>query len=103
MCFRSYILLFLAFSAFTGCHDGEKEHPVSTITVPKVPTGRIVITGKNEPGERMILFIQLNDEAGYPLPKVPIRYYQSDKDGNWNESVPGDLTTARLSGTCITD
>ena len=65
---------------------------------------QLVLAGSEEPGRRLVLIGQLVDrESGRPLPQWRIRLFHTNANGSYEEAVPGDESTARLSGDVMTD
>ncbi|WP_421763282.1 hypothetical protein [Ekhidna sp.] len=64
----------------------------------------VQLSDENEPGEPLILALQFVERSSKePLTNQKVHFYHADLDGEYRPSVPGDETTARLSGAAITD
>lgn len=59
---------------------------------------RLELARADEPGRRLVIYGRLVDRQGRPLAALPIRVFQTNAAGDYEESVPGDESTARLSG-----
>lgn len=69
-----------------------------------VPSSKVQIADENEPGERLTLCIQFIDASTkVPIASKRIHFYHTDQDGEYEPSIPGDETTARLNGEATTD
>lgn len=58
----------------------------------------------DEPGEPLLLCLRfVNKETQQALPSKRIHFYHADASGEYNPTIPGDESTARLNGEAITD
>ena len=65
---------------------------------------QLVLAPPTEAGQRLLVLGRLvSKESGLPLAGRSIIFYQANHAGSYDESVPGDETTARLNGTVRTD
>ncbi|WP_370090041.1 hypothetical protein [Ekhidna sp.] len=65
---------------------------------------RLQISNRDEPGEPLILCLTFVDKSsGNPLPDQRVHFYHTDTSGEYNPSVANDESTARLSGSAITN
>lgn len=65
---------------------------------------QVRLAPQNEPGEPLLLCLQfVNKETQQALPSKRIHFYHADVSGEYNPTIPGDESTARLNGEAITD
>ncbi|GAB5534420.1 MAG: hypothetical protein Rubg2KO_06690 [Rubricoccaceae bacterium] len=101
----------LAFGlAVAGCESADGIIPAADVSVAnELASYRLVaaphqleIAPVSEPGQRLILLGTLIDrDSGEPLPGREIRVIHTNAEGNYEEAVAGDETTARLSGEVV--
>ena len=65
---------------------------------------RIVLATEDEPGRKLTILAQLKrKENGASIANAGIFLYQANSEGEYEEAVPGDETTARIKGTVTSD
>lgn len=65
---------------------------------------KVGIGPPEEPGPKLLLCLVITDrETGRPVPNQNIHLYHTNREGDYEPVVPGDESTARLSGGGITD
>ncbi|WP_436517689.1 hypothetical protein [Ekhidna sp. To15] len=68
------------------------------------PVHRVQISDDFESGESLLLCLRFVDlSSREPLNNQIIHFYHADADGEYRPTIPGDETTARLSGDAVTD
>lgn len=83
--------------------------PADTALATEVTTHReigeahqLVLADSEETGQRLLLIGQLVDrESGRPLPQRRVRLFHTNAEGSYEEAIPGDESTARLSGDLL--
>ncbi|WP_462247624.1 dioxygenase family protein [Ekhidna sp.] len=67
-------------------------------------THQVQLNSSNESGEKLTLCLRFVDNIHkQPVSGKSIHFYHADINGNYNPTVSGDESTARLSGQAITD
>jgi len=64
----------------------------------------LIITAADEPGEKLVLCLTfVNKEDLDFLSKQEVLFYHTDATGEYRPVIPGDESSARLSGSVVTD
>ena len=67
-------------------------------------SSKLKITDENEPGEKLRLYLRFIDkESKQILKNQEVHFYHTSIDGEYKTRIPGDESSARLSGTAFTD
>ena len=109
---KSFLLVVLTLFFSTGCNSQEiTPGPLEPELEKSLDSYRQLgersiakIAKKTERGERLIVLVRMiSRETGEPIANHTIRVFQADIKGSYGERVPGDETTARISGDVTTD
>lgn len=65
--------------------------------------GILTIVRAKEPGERLIISGMVTDRKGKPIPAAKLFFYHANSEGEYNSTLLGMPSFARLRGTLHTD
>ncbi len=67
------------------------------------PQNILQLAATDEPGTPLLILGRLTTPLDRNLPTTPINFYHADAVGNYDESVPGSESSARIHGQIVTD
>jgi protocatechuate 3,4-dioxygenase beta subunit len=105
------LLVVFALAAFTQCSiDGAireiSQEEMETLNQYQLlgKKSKLTMAEKNEPGEKLLLCVTfVNKQNNSVRSNQLVKFYHTDSNGNYKQSDPNDESTARLSGSVITD